>query len=82
MVKEDNEMHVWQTSLLELNSEDMGHRNTQSTFLMLFVRGHLFISLPSLSSPPPSYTPLSPPTLTPVHMYTPSLSVPSLDAKL
>jgi hypothetical protein len=46
------------------------------------VRGHPSISLPSLSSPSFSSTSLSPPTLTPVHMYTPPLSVPSLDAKL
>jgi hypothetical protein len=46
------------------------------------VRGHLSVSLPSLSSPPLSSTSLSYTTLTPVHMYTPPLSVPSLDAKL
>jgi hypothetical protein len=40
------------------------------------LRGYLSVSLPSLSSPPLSYTPLSSPTLTPVHMYTPPLSVP------
>jgi transposase InsO family protein len=45
------------------------------------VRGHLSISLPSLLSPPLSYTPLSSPTLTPVHMYTSPLSIPSLGAK-
>jgi hypothetical protein len=45
------------------------------------VRGHLPVSLPSLSTPPLSYTPLSSPTLTPAHMYTPPLSVPLLGAK-
>jgi hypothetical protein len=48
----------------------------------LHVRGHPSVSLPSLSSPPLSSPPLSSPTLTPVHMYIPPLSVPSLGAKL
>jgi hypothetical protein len=32
-------MHVWQASLLELNGEDMGHRNTQGTCLDVFHDG-------------------------------------------
>jgi hypothetical protein len=50
--------------------------------LDVFVRGYPSIFLPSLSSPPLSYTPLSAPTFTPVHMYSPPLSVLSLGAKL
>jgi hypothetical protein len=46
------------------------------------VRGYLPIFLLLLSFPPLFYTPLFSPTLTPVHMYTPPLSVPLLDAKL
>jgi hypothetical protein len=32
VVKEDDKMHVWQTSLLELNGEHVGYRNSQGTF--------------------------------------------------
>jgi hypothetical protein len=31
MVEEDDEMHVWQAPLLELNGKDMSHRYPQST---------------------------------------------------
>jgi hypothetical protein len=31
IVEEDNEMHVWQGPLLELNGENMSHRYPQST---------------------------------------------------
>jgi hypothetical protein len=46
------------------------------------VRGHPSVSLPSLSYPRLSSTSLSSPTLTPVYMYSPPLSVPSLDTKV
>jgi hypothetical protein len=44
VVKEDDEMYVWQTSLLELNGEDMGYRNSQGTFFDVIHDGsHLCI---------------------------------------
>jgi hypothetical protein len=32
MMEEDDEMHVWQASLLKFNGEDVGYRNSQGTF--------------------------------------------------
>jgi hypothetical protein len=68
-------LHIWPIVCAPAN-------NLNTVLLLHHVRGHPSVSLPSLSSPPPSSTPHFSPTLTPVHMYTPPLSVPSLGAKL
>jgi hypothetical protein len=69
----------------ESEREDRGSKEKDQcplTISRVCVRGYLSISLPSLSSPPFSSTPLFFPTLTPAHMYTPPLSVPLLGATL
>jgi hypothetical protein len=42
MLEEDDEMHVWQASLLGLNSEDVGCGDSQGIFFMSFMMAATF----------------------------------------